>query len=123
MHQDLLRLRREDPTLRGVPRVDGAVLGERAFAVRYFSDGDEDRLLIVNLGPDLCLEPVPEPLLAPLEGRGWRILWSSESPEYGGGGTIPLETTSNWILPGEAAVLLSPAETDELPDARLHQAD
>ena len=49
-----------------------------------------DRLLLVNLGTDLTLAPMPEPLLAPLEDRAWQILWSSEQPAYGGGGTPPL---------------------------------
>ena len=41
----------------------------------------------------------------PLKKR-WRVLWSSEDPAYGGGGTPPLETEENWKIPGQAAVLL-----------------
>src|SRR4029079_6205301 len=38
LHRDLLRLRREDPTIAGAPRlgVDGAVLEEQAFLLRFF---------------------------------------------------------------------------------------
>jgi maltooligosyltrehalose trehalohydrolase len=108
LHRDLLKLRRDDPVIRlQAPRgVDGAVLGEQAFLLRYFGGAHGDRLLLVNLGRDLHLERAPEPLLAPLEGRRWEILWSTESPRYAVGGTAPLEGDFNWRIPGEAAVVL-----------------
>jgi maltooligosyltrehalose trehalohydrolase len=115
LHQDLLKLRREDPVLRlQRPRgVDGAVLAAQAFVVRYFGDGGADRLLFVNLGCDLRLDPAPEPLLAPPEGQRWTVLWSSQALRYGGNGTPPLEGDFNWRIPGEAAVLLAPEPTSE----------
>ena len=119
MHKDLLRLRREDPAFSAQrPRgVDGAVLGPEAFLLRFFAeDGQEDRLLLVNLGPDLYLNPAPEPLLAAPEGRVWAVLWSSEDYAYGGGGTSPLETRNNWYVPGHAAVAMRPARADEVKD-------
>ncbi len=70
LHRDLLKLRREEPAFRAQKRrgVDGAVLSSEAFVLRFFGGegaaGDE-RLLIVNLGIDLHLDPAPEPLLAP----------------------------------------------------------
>src|SRR3954465_2340384 len=80
LHRDLLALRRDDPVLRRRPaRVDGAVIGEHAGVWRFFAGASAegaDRLLIVNLGTDLTLAPMPEPLLAPLEDQAWRILWS-----------------------------------------------
>jgi maltooligosyltrehalose trehalohydrolase len=113
LHVDLLRLRREDPTLRArrAGGQDAAVLGPEAFVVRYFGaegqdhDHDHDRLLVVNLGPDLDLDPAPEPLLAPPPEAGWDVLWSSEDPRYGGGGVPPLE---GWKIPGHAAMVLAP---------------
>lgn len=123
LHQDLLRRRREDASVHRPARLDGAVLGPAVFVLRYFSASGDDRLLIVNLGTDLHLDPAPEPLLAPTAGHGWRVLWSSEAPVYGGGGTAPLETTANWIIPAESAVLMGPHEHDELPGARLSQND
>ena len=98
LHRDLLRLRREDAVLRdGAERpFDGAILSSHAFLLRWWGkDGDEstpgsdtshadDRLVIVNLGVDLRLNPAPEPLLAPPDGATWQILWSSEDPRYGG---------------------------------------
>ena len=56
---------------------------------------------------DLDLEPVPEPLLAPLTGLHWEVLWSSEDPKYGGSGAPPPEDDEGcWRLPGQAAVVL-----------------
>jgi maltooligosyltrehalose trehalohydrolase len=111
LHKDLLKLRREDPAFRAQrPRgVDGAVLGPHSFVLRYFVDGMNDRLLVVNFGRDQHLSPAPEPLLAPPEGLRWRVLWSSEDPRYGGDGTPPLETDDGWHLPGESAVVLAGA--------------
>jgi maltooligosyltrehalose trehalohydrolase len=113
-------LRRDDPVIRGHIRLDGAVLGPEAFVLRFFSPGGaHDRLLFVNLGRELYLQPAPEPLLAPVASRGWETLWSSDAPGYGGPGTADLETTSNWILPGHAAVLLRPGHDPAPPHARL----
>ena len=121
LYADLLRLRREDKTIRDAEFVDGAVLSADAFVLRYFSDAGDDRLLLVNLGKDLNVNPAPEPLLAPLKNKGWRALWSSESLEYGGYGTPPVETQANWMLPGNSAVLMEPDEHNELPKVQLSQ--
>jgi maltooligosyltrehalose trehalohydrolase len=123
LYTDLLRIRREDPTIRESEFVDGAVLGRDAFVLRYFSTVGDDRLLLMNLGADLHLNPAPEPLLAPLERAGWRVLWSSESTEYGGCGTPPVETAANWFIPANAAVLMEPDENSELPQVKLSQND
>jgi len=111
LHRDLLRVRREDPVIsrQGEDGIDGAVLSDFCFVLRFFSpDFENDRLLLVNLGTDLELDPAPEPLLAPPKSKEWAKLWSSEDPEYGGCGTVPLDTEQNWRIPGQAAVLLRP---------------
>jgi maltooligosyltrehalose trehalohydrolase len=112
LHRDLLRLRRDDPALGARGRLDGAVLGPEAFLLRFFAETPgEDRLLVVNLGMDLGLEPVPEPLLAPPAGLRWSVLWSSEDPRYGGGGAPPPEDEHGcWRLPGAAAVVMKLVE-------------
>jgi maltooligosyltrehalose trehalohydrolase len=109
LHKDLIALRRRDPVFSAQrPRgVDGAVLGPEAFVLRYFGERGDDRLLLVNLGADLRFEPAPEPLLAPPEGRAWKVGWSSEDPRYGGGGTPPVEVEGGFFLPGQAAVVLA----------------
>jgi maltooligosyltrehalose trehalohydrolase len=116
LHKDLLRLRREDPVIsrQGADGLDGATLSDMCFVLRYFSpDHSEDRLLVVNLGMDLELNPAPEPLLAPPEWKDWVKLWSSEDPDYGGCGTPPVDTEENWRIPGESAVVLRPQRRAE----------
>ena len=107
-HRDLIALRRSDPVIRasGFSRPDGAVIAPEAFVLRYQGGAAGDRLLIVNLGCDLDLRPVPEPLLAPPAASRWTVAWSSEAPKYGGGGTPPVRPHSHLHLPGEAAILL-----------------
>jgi len=109
LHRDLLRLRREDARFRlQIPRgIDGAVLGDASFVLRYFAENHEgDRLLLLNLGKRSALEPLPEPLLAPPLGFEWKTLWSTESVRYGGPGPADVVTDRRWILPAEAAVVL-----------------
>lgn len=115
LYRDLLRLRREDPVFHAQRPggLDGAVLGSEAFVLRFFGGNGDDRLLLVNLGLDLRLDPAPEPLLAPPEGRIWGLLWSSESPRYGGTGTPPVDGPEGIRLPGHTAVVMYPAEPDE----------
>ncbi|ACB76941.1 malto-oligosyltrehalose trehalohydrolase [Opitutus terrae] len=107
LHADLLRLRREDATLAAPDDFDAAVLDRDAFVYRCFSARGADRLLIVNLGRELRFTTA-EPLLAPTEGHGWDVLWSSEAPLYDGNGTPPLESGDGWTIPGCTAVLLQP---------------
>lgn len=115
LYADLLRLRREDDVFRAPRRrgVDGAVLGDEAFVLRFFGDAD-DRLLLINLGHTLKLRETPEPLLAPPEERAWSMIWSSENGRYGGIGHAPLEE-EGWSIPGEAAVVLAPVAIDKEP--------
>ncbi len=111
LHRDLLKLRRQDPvfSLQGEHGLDGAVLSESAFVLRYFSaDFQTDRLLVVNLGVDLAFNPAPEPLLAPPFSTRWKELWSSDDAAYGGCGTASLDGHENWRIPGNAAVALYP---------------
>jgi maltooligosyltrehalose trehalohydrolase len=115
LHRDLLEIRRSDPVIAAAAteRIDGAVLSADAFVLRYFGWHDGDRLLIVNLGCDLDLTPVPEPLLAPQPGSRWAIQWSSESVRYGGQGTPPPRFDARWVLPGEAAILFKSEPLEE----------
>jgi maltooligosyltrehalose trehalohydrolase len=108
MHTDLLRLRREDPVLNQWRRghYDGAVLSAHAFILRSFSEEHGDRLLAVNLGRDLHMDPAPEPLLAPPVDRRWEILFTTEDPAYGGCGTALPDTEENWRIGGHSALVL-----------------
>jgi maltooligosyltrehalose trehalohydrolase len=104
LHRDLLRLRHEDAVLSADAKVDlhGAVLGERAFLLRFFS-AVGDRLLLVNLGTQLKLSPAPEPLLAAGPDNEWRLLWSSEDSRYGGNGFSKIWSGGRFDLPGRSA--------------------
>ncbi|MDP4173566.1 MAG: malto-oligosyltrehalose trehalohydrolase [Bacteroidota bacterium] len=111
MHKDLLRLRREDPVIKNSQynrSIDGAILDEEAFVIRFFSDDGLDRLLLINFGTDLHLSPAPEPLLAPPDSMKWETKWSSEFPSYDGCGCPPVETEEDFFIQGQAASLLIP---------------
>jgi maltooligosyltrehalose trehalohydrolase len=117
LHASLIQLRLSDGTFYGQGRwgFDGAVLAPQAFALRYFGSpgsGPEpgDRLILVNLGAQLNLTTLPEPLLAPPLGYHWVVMWSSEDPQYGGSGTPDIVTRTHWLLPGESAIVLHPAQ-------------
>lgn len=99
LHRELLALRREFPF--DAP-MHGAILSDACFALRWF--GDDDRLLLINLGRALFLDPAPEPLLAPPAGFArWRLLWSSEPmPEP--------EMKDHWQIAGESAAVLRPSD-------------
>jgi maltooligosyltrehalose trehalohydrolase len=115
LHRDLLALRRNDPAFaeQDAERMYGAVLGEHALALRFRvgPGGLGDRLVLLNLGTDLPLSPIPEPLLAPPRGQQWKHLWSSEAIDYGGCGVAQLTADERWLLPGESALVLA-AETE-----------
>ena len=110
LHTDLLRLRREDSVLNAASsrRVDGAVLGEHCFVLRYLTSSGDDRLLVVNLGTGLDIPHLPEPLLAPPAGQQWKIKWSSESPDYGGSGASEPGRFGAWHIVGESTLFLMP---------------
>lgn len=110
LHRDLLGLRRTDPTFSQTSdrRIDGAVLGDAALLIRFLTPHPGGhRLLLLNLGRDLPMSVIAEPLLAPPQGMRWTPAWSSEHPDYGGAGRRPVEPEHFWILPGDCAVLLS----------------
>jgi maltooligosyltrehalose trehalohydrolase len=107
LHRDLLALRRDDAVFGGGCRLDAAVLAAGCWLQRYLGAERGDRLLLVNLGRDRDFARAPQPLLAPPGGAAWRLLWSSEDPSYGGGGTAEPIADGVWHLPGHAAVVLA----------------
>ena len=109
LHRDLLALRRSDPAFSQdtARRVDGAVIGDAALVMRYFTEEAGHRLVLLNLGRDLQMSVMAEPLLAPPRGQRWVLKWSSEHPDYDGAGRRPVEPEKFWILPGDCAVVLT----------------
>jgi maltooligosyltrehalose trehalohydrolase len=114
LHRDLLTLRREEAAFDGATPVEGAVLRDDAWLLRYHAGEGLDRLLIFNLGRDLVRAAIGEPLLAPPEGQDWQLQWSSEAPRYGGSGVPNPVAEGNWRIPGHAAIVLKPTnQTDQ----------
>ena len=114
LHRDLLRLRKEDPAIAAAStrRVEGAVLSPSIFVLRYGLGSGNDRLLVVNLGVEVSLPALSEPLLAPPFGCRWILEWSSEAVRYGGSGRVSFDPTTACGFPGEAALLL---RADDIP--------
>jgi maltooligosyltrehalose trehalohydrolase len=110
LHRDLIALRRSDSTfaVQNPRSLDGAVIGEQCFVLRFFGLDGDDRLLFVNYGRDLNLTCIAEPLVAPPPGRAWRTLWSSEHPKYGGDGIASFERKHGLLITGHAALVLAP---------------
>ena len=109
LHRDLIALRARGGFADRVP--DGAVLGERVFCLRWC---EPDYLLLVNLGTTFRRAVLPEPLLAPPRGSGWRVAWSSEHPDYDGHGTPEPFTIARLAIPAHAAVLCEPDPSHNL---------
>ncbi|KKC32604.1 malto-oligosyltrehalose trehalohydrolase [Devosia psychrophila] len=111
LYRDLLAMRREDASFSqsSERRIDGAVIGDAALLMRYFTpDPAGHRLLLLNLGRDLPIGAVAEPLLAPADGHRWTLAWSSEHPDYDGAGQRPMDPKEFWILPSDCAIVLKP---------------
>lgn len=106
LHHDLLKIRREDEVISRQDRhqLQGAVLNERAFLLRY-QHQDQVRLLIVNLGTGFDCSPCPLPHFAPIAGKHWELVWSSQEPSYGGSGTVPAYHEESWQIPANCAQL------------------
>jgi maltooligosyltrehalose trehalohydrolase len=112
LHKDLLRIRRETKALRTPSperSIDGAVLSEHAFLLRYFGAmPEDDRMLIINFGSDLLLRSVPDPLFAPPPGSKWDLCWSSEDVRFGAGGQRRIDTYEPWVLTAHTALFFEP---------------
>lgn len=121
LHRDLLALRRNERAI-AAGNVEGAVLGDAAFLLRFLGDdAGNDRLLLINLGTQLTLTPACEPLLAPPHGSDWTLMWSSDDPRYGGEGTPP-HNPALWCLPAMSATLLRPGQRETEIDERTRPA-
>jgi maltooligosyltrehalose trehalohydrolase len=111
LFRDLLELRRTDPIFaaQDATCLHGAVLGPRAFLLRFGTGSGDDRMVLVNLGADLDAGGKAEPLLAPPSGCEWNLIFSTESPKYGGGGTPPLGPRGEQRLPGGCTLVFAPS--------------
>ena len=111
MYRDLLCLRREDASLgQGAVRVAGSTLDDRTLVLRFVGRvAHEDRLVVVNLGPDCNLASAPDPLVAPPELFEWAVLWCSEDRTYGGVGIAGTYQPVKLVATGQATTVFRPS--------------
>ena len=110
LFEDMLKLRHTDPVLskRPLPLLDGAVLGERAFALRWFTTEESDRLLIINFGAQINRAAIAEPLLAAPRECHWELISSTDDPRYGGLGIVaPFSETGIYIAAECASFMIA----------------
>jgi maltooligosyltrehalose trehalohydrolase len=110
MYRDLTTLRREDASLgQHAARLVGSTLDDHTLLLRFIGRvAHEDRLLVVNLGPDIELGSVPDPLVAPPELFDWCVLWSSEDRAYGGVGIAGSCPPVKLVATGRATTVFRP---------------
>jgi maltooligosyltrehalose trehalohydrolase len=113
LHRSLIAMRREDPAFADDTFVvDGAVIASKAFALRYLRrdapPSPADRLVVVNMGAEVLLTALSEPLLAPPPASRWTVRWSSNAAAVGGDGGIDPFLADGWRLPATSALVLAP---------------
>jgi maltooligosyltrehalose trehalohydrolase len=110
LHRDLLDLRRRD-FLGPRAALVGATLSNQVLLLRHRGDGGgQERLVVINLGPDMNLAGIAEPLLAPPEHCDWMVRWCSEDRRYGGSGVAACAPPDRLIATGHAATVFHPLE-------------
>ena len=84
------RATRRSPT-RGPRRSTAPCSRERAFVLRYLQrrPGTRSARCSSTSAPTFARPAVPEPLIAPPAGTGWRVAVVERGPAYGGHGTPP----------------------------------
>ena len=83
------------------------MLSAETFLLRYLDAEGRDRLIVINLGGDVDLGPIPEPLLAEPAGGEWELIWSSEDPKYGGLGTPTTLVENQCHLPAQSTLVFA----------------
>ena len=118
LHKDLIALRRETGIFGqdAKGRVDGSVLDPSAFLLRYFAqDPQDERLMLVNMGPNIAVDSIADPLHAPPEGMQWTLVWSSEELIYGGGGKRSIDLQTRWTLGADTVLWFAPVKARRHP--------
>jgi maltooligosyltrehalose trehalohydrolase len=106
LHTDLLALRRTDAVLSGLgtaaTQVATSAVTRDVVLLRYTA-GDDERLVLVNLGGRTTLR-MNDPLLAPSSRqRCWVMAWCSERAVYGGPGVAAIAQEGPWTLQANCA--------------------
>jgi maltooligosyltrehalose trehalohydrolase len=115
LYSELIALRRSDPLLSALGTsavtVESSAPTSHLVLVRY-RKGDESLLLVVNLGP-LTRFPMNDPLLAPLQGHRWALIFCSEQAGYGGQGAASAFDEGCWSLQAHCAWLFASVPTTQ----------
>jgi maltooligosyltrehalose trehalohydrolase len=117
LHTHLLALRHTDPVLSGLGTADTQVAASAPtpeIVLLRYTAGDDERLVVVNLGRRTTLR-MNDPLLAPASRQlRWTMTWCSERGVYGGTGVAPLDLEGLWRLQANCAWLFraEPVRTD-----------
>jgi maltooligosyltrehalose trehalohydrolase len=100
LHADLLHLRRSDRVLSGAGTPDVQIAASAptpSLVLIRYAFGEEERLVVVNLGRRV--QPrMNDPLLAPPAGCRWEMRWCSEHVDYGGEGVVAFDPGGQWDL-------------------------
>jgi maltooligosyltrehalose trehalohydrolase len=109
LYSELIALRRSDSLLSALGTsavtVESSAPTSHLVLVRYRT-GDESLLLVVNLGP-LTRFPMNDPLLAPVRGHRWALIFCSEQAGYGGQGAPSAFDEGCWLLQAHCAWLFA----------------
>ena len=97
LYRDLLALRRSDPILGRNDRfqLQAAALSERVLGLRFWH-GEEQRLVLANLGEPAVFEFALDSLLAQVPPACRHLVWSSADPRYG---TSPVKAPLGLQMP------------------------
>jgi maltooligosyltrehalose trehalohydrolase len=110
MYRDLTLMRRADGALgQRAARMAGATLDDHTLVLRFIGHiAHEDRLVVVNLGPDLEFGRAPEPIVAPPSLFSWCLAWCSEDRAYGGVGIAGNDPPMKLVATGQATTVFRP---------------
>jgi maltooligosyltrehalose trehalohydrolase len=104
LYRDALALRTTLPPMETAPL--GSTVTDDVLIIRYRSAAQSsERLLVVNLGPDIRLETRPDPLLAPPSCGSWRVEFCTEDRAYGGRGVVKSKSPYGLTATGHATTL------------------
>jgi maltooligosyltrehalose trehalohydrolase len=109
LHRDLLALRAHDPVLSALGTRDVEIATSAptpSIVVLRYARDDDERLILLNLGPLTTLE-MNDPLLAAPAGHTWSLTWCSEQADYGGHGVAEPFGEGSWRLQPHCLWLLN----------------
>jgi len=108
-HHDLIKIRKNDFVISHQDRktLEGAVITERVFILRYQLTQNDARLLLINTGNRRYIYKRQSlPIIANPTGTQWKIIWRSEALKYGGP-EEQIRFGKEWVFPSYSALLFA----------------